>query len=162
MEGYEVLTFDDHKAGTVVGQEGQFLIVEHGSIFKHRRPVPDTFATLDEDAEVVRLTVSKEILESAPELHDGTLDTAAAAAHYGLAEGDVAPETLGYGRVTPDDPAASAETDLLATGELSTPAERATLHGQLAPGQGRNDRGLASPGVNGGDRGRDYERSSPD
>ena len=79
MEGYEVLTFDDQKAGTVVGREGQFLIVEHGSIFKHRRPVPDTFATTDEDAQVVRLTVSKEILETAPEVRDGRLDAAAAA-----------------------------------------------------------------------------------
>ena len=162
MEGYEVLTFDDHKAGTVVGREGQFLIVEHGSIFKHRRPVPDTFATVDDDAQVVRLTVSKEILETAPDVHDRTLDLTAAAAHYGLAEGDVAPETLGYGRVAPGDPATSAETELLSTGELSTPAERATLHGHLGPGQGRNDRGLASPGITGGDRRRDYDPSSGD
>jgi hypothetical protein len=162
MEGYEVLTFDDQKAGTVVGREGQFLIVEHGSIFKHRRPVPETFATTDEDAHVVRLTVSKAILESAPEVHDGEFDTHAAAAHYGLADGEAAPETLGYGRLAPGDPATSAETELLATGELSTPAERATLHGHLGPGQGRNDRGLASPGMTGGDRRRDFERSSRD
>ena len=162
MKGYEVLTFDDHKAGTVVGHDGQFLIVEHGSIFKHRRPVPDTFATLDEDAEVVRLTVSKEILETAPEVQDGTLDVDAAAAHYGLAEGDAAPETLGYGRIAPDDPATSAETELLGSGELSTPAERAGVHGHIEPGQGRNDRGQASPGVTGGDRRRDYERSTGD
>lgn len=162
MEGYEVITFDDQKAGTVVGREGQFLIVEHGSIFKHRRPVPDTFATVDEDANVVRLTVSKEILETAPELHDDELDVGAAAAHYGLAEGDAHPETLGYGRVAPTDPATSAETERLATGELTGPAERATMHGHLGPGQGRNDRGLASPGITGGDRGRDFERSTGD
>ena len=162
MEGYDVLTFDDHKAGTVVGREGQFLIVEHGSIFKHRRPVPETFATLDEDAHAVRLTVSKEILETAPEVDDGTFDATAAAAHYGLAEGEVAPETLGYGRIEPDDPATAAETEQLADGELSGPAERATLHGHLGPGQGPNDRGLASPGVTGGDRQRDYERTSGD
>ena len=159
MEGYEVLTFDDQKAGTVVGREGQFLIVEHGSIFKHRRPVPDTFATTDEDAQVVRLTVSKEILETAPEVHDGKLEAAAAAAHYGLADAEVAPETLGYGRLAPGDPATSAETVLLATGELSTPEERAGLHGHLGPGQGRNDHGLASPGITGGDRRRDFEPS---
>jgi len=162
MEGYEVLTFDDHKAGTVVGHEGQFLIVEHGSIFKHRRPVPTTFATTDEEAQVVRLTVSKEILETAPELHDGELDVPAAAAHYGLAEGDVAPETLGYGRLAPGDPATSAETERLATGELTSPATRATTHGRLGPGQGRNDQGLASPGVTGGDRQRDFEPSADD
>jgi hypothetical protein len=140
-------------------REGRFLIVEHGSIFKHRRPVPDTFATTDEDAKVVRLTVSKEILETAPEVHDGAFDIGAAAMHYGLAEAEMAPETLGYGRVGPEDPATSSETELLATGELSTPAERAELHGHLGPGQGPNDRGLASPGVTGGDRQRDFERS---
>lgn len=162
MEGYEALTFDDHKAGTVVGREGQFLILEHGAIFKHRRPVPQSFATTDDEAQVVRLTVSKQILETAPELHDGRVDVPAAAAHYGLAEGDAAPETLGYGRVEPGDPATSAETTLQATGELTTPEERATLHGHLGPGQGRNDRGLSSPGVTGGDRRRDFERSADD
>jgi hypothetical protein len=160
MEGYEALSFDDQKAGTVVGREGQFLILEHGAIFKHRRPVPQSFATPDDDAHVVRLTVSREILETAPELQDGRVDIAAAAAHYGLAEGDAAPETLGYGRIEPSDPATSAEAELLATGELTAPAERATLHGHLGPGQGRNDRGLASPGITGGDRRRDFDRSN--
>ncbi len=110
----------------------------------------------------MRLTVSKQILETAPEVHDDHVDIAAAAAHYGLAEGDVAPETLGYGRIEPGDPATSAETERQATGELTTPAERATLHGHLGPGQGRNDRGPASPGITGGDRRRDYERTADD
>jgi hypothetical protein len=162
MEGYEVLTFDDQKAGTVVGREGQFLILEHGAIFKHRRPVPETFATADDEAQVVRLTVSKQILETAPEVHDDRVDVPAAAAHYGLAEGDVAPETLGYGRIEPGDPATAAETERHAAGELSTPAERASLHGHLGPGQGRNDRGPASPGITGGDRRRDFDRSDGD
>jgi hypothetical protein len=133
MDGYEVLTFDDHKAGTVVAREGRFLIVEHGSIFKHRRPVPDTFATTDEDAKVVRLTVSKEILETAPEVHDGAFDIGAAAMHYGLAEAEMAPETLGYGRVGPEDPATSSETTAAshrqgspaATGSVTSSARRA-------------------------------------
>ena len=59
-------------------------------------------------------------------------------------------------------PATSAETERQATGELTTPAERATLHGHLGPGQGRNDRGPASPGITGGDRRRDYERTADD
>jgi hypothetical protein len=162
MQGYEALTFDDEKAGTVVGQEGQYLIVEHGAIFKHRRPVPQAFATLDDDAGVVRLTVSKAILESAPEVQDGSLDVEAAAAHYGLAEGDAAPETLGYGVVEPGDPAVGAETEGLARGELTATAERAAQQGRLGPGEGPNDRGPASPGITGGDRNRDYERSTGD
>ena len=32
MEGYEALAFDDEKTGTVVGREGQYLIVEHGTL----------------------------------------------------------------------------------------------------------------------------------
>ena len=76
--------------------------------------------------------------------------------------GTFAPETLGYGRIEPGDPATSAETERQATGELTTPAERATLHGHLGPGQGRNDRGPASPGITGGDRRRDYERTADD
>jgi hypothetical protein len=162
MEGYEALTFDDQKAGTVVGREGHFLIVEHGSIFKHRRPVPASFATTDDDAHVVRLTVSKQILETAPEVHDGELDIRAAAAHYGLAEGDVAPETLGYGRVEPEDPAISAETARLDAGDLPSPAERAAMHDHLGPGQGPFDHPQPSPGITGGDRARDAERAKRD
>lgn len=162
MEGYEVVTVDDHKAGTVVGHDGQFVIVQHGSIFKHRRPVPDSFTTVDSEASVVRLSVSKQILETAPEVKDDSFDHAAAAAHYGLAGGDPAPETLGYGRVAPGDPATSSESQAFADGELPTTAERAEIGGHLGPGEGTNDRPLASPGVTGGDRARDYERSTGD
>jgi hypothetical protein len=99
MDGYDVVTFDDHKVGHAVGRSGRFLVVEHGAIFKHRRPVPETFATVDDEARIVRLTVSRNILESAPELQDGSLDETAAAEHYGLAGGYEQPETLGYGRI---------------------------------------------------------------
>ena len=85
MDGYDVLTFDDHKAGHVVGREGSFIVVEHGAIFKHRRPVPETFATVDDESRTVRLTISKDILETAPEIRDAGLDEQAAAQHYGLA-----------------------------------------------------------------------------
>ena len=91
MEGYDVITFDDEKAGTVVGRQGPFLIVEHGAIFKHRRPLPDTFATVDDEGQVVRATVSKDVLESAPQLEDDAVDERAAAEYYGI-EGDLFPE----------------------------------------------------------------------
>jgi len=138
MEGYEVITFDDEKAGTVVGRQGQFLIVEHGSIFKHRRPLPDTFATVDDDAGVVRATVSKDVLESAPQLEDDTVDERAAAEHYGL-------ETASDGLPDEDTPLSA---------ERAAIEERAEQHGRLAPGEGPNDE-LASPGITGGDRRRD-------
>ena len=140
MDGYDVVTFDEQKAGHVVGRSGPYLVVEHGALFKHRRPVPETFAAVDEDARVVRLTVSKEILESAPEVRDGEVDEAAAAAHYGLAESPA-----------PDDdrldgmPSSRDELEL---------AERAERMDHLGRGQGPDD-SIPSPGVTGGDRRRD-------
>jgi hypothetical protein len=154
MEGFEAITFGDEKAGTVVGREGQFLIVEHGAIFKHRRPVPDTFATVDEEAGVVRLTVSKDILESAPEVKE-SVDERAAAEHYGLAEGFTAPETEGYGLLEADDPAFSAEREGADHGVEPAAERRAAALGRLAAGQGANDGGPPSPAVTGGDRRRD-------
>jgi hypothetical protein len=154
MQGFEAITFGDEHAGTVVGREGQFLIVEQGTIFKHRRPVPETFATVDESAGVVRLTVSKHILESAPEAKPG-VDEVAAAEHYGLADGFAAPETEGYGVLDADDPAFSADRDAADQG-LETAAERrAAALGRLGAGLGANDAGPPSPGVTGGDRRRD-------
>jgi hypothetical protein len=37
MEGYDVVTIDDKKMGTVVEEPGDFLIVEHGMLRKSRR-----------------------------------------------------------------------------------------------------------------------------
>lgn len=155
MDGYDVITFDDEKAGTVVGRDGQFLIVEHGSIFKHRRPLPDAFATPDDEARLVRATVSRKVLESAPELHDGELDQQAAAEHYGLATGFEAPETGGWGELTPDDPAVSAEQMEAETWLTPSSQERAGTRRHLERGTGPNDEGPPSPGITGGDRRRD-------
>ena len=43
MEGYEVITFDDEKVGTVAGESGDFLIVEHGLVLKSKRAVLDHY-----------------------------------------------------------------------------------------------------------------------
>ena len=158
MDGYDVLTFDDHKAGHVVGREGAFIVVEHGSIFKHRRPVPETFATVDDDARTVRLSISKDILETAPEIRDTGVDERAAAEHYGLAGGFEAPETLGEGVIDDSETALSAEREELARTGESASLQRARRLGHEAPGQGPNDQPLPSPGIAGGDRRRDAER----
>ena len=68
MEGYDVLTFDGDKAGTIVGREGEYLVVEQGAIFKHHRLLPEIFATVDDAERVVRTTLSRELLDGAPEL----------------------------------------------------------------------------------------------
>ena len=50
MEGYEVVTVDEHKVGKVVGESGDFLIVEQGALLKSKHALPREFAHVD-DAE---------------------------------------------------------------------------------------------------------------
>lgn len=66
MEGFDVLTFDGEKAGKVVGRQGDYLLVQQGAIFKHRRGLPAVCATVDESERVVRTTLSRSLIESAP------------------------------------------------------------------------------------------------
>jgi nucleotide-binding universal stress UspA family protein len=85
MEGYDVVTAEDEKVGTVVGESGDYLIVEHGLIRKSKRALPRQFAHFDDDERQVRITVGKETFLDSPEL-DGELDERAVAEHYGLAQ----------------------------------------------------------------------------
>ena len=103
MEGFEVVTSDDSKLGHVIEVRDQHLIVEHGLLKKTKHAVPETFAHTSDDEQIVRLSVSKEIVESSPKLENGSIDTQAVAEHFGLAEGTPAPETEGYGEFLPDD-----------------------------------------------------------
>ena len=123
MEGFDVVTSDDHKIGHVVRKDGDLLIVEHGTIFKARHALPDTFVRVDEEEGVVRTTLSKHLIESSPKVGDD-LDRRAIAAHYGLAEGAVAPETVGYGALNPDDPAISADQQAQRLGVPTAEEER--------------------------------------
>jgi hypothetical protein len=136
MEGYEVITSDEQKAGRVVEVRGDNLIVEHGLLRKTRHAVPKAFADADESEHVVRLTITNELLEASPKLEEGgSVDERAVAQHYGLAAGEPAPETKGYGELTPDDPALSAEQEELRTGVEPAPAQRARIReGESEPG----------------------------
>ena len=125
MEGFEVVTSDDCKIGHVVAVENGHLIIEHGLLKKTKHAVPDTFAYPDESEQTVRLSVSKEIVESSPKLDNGTIDTQAVAEHFGLAEGTPAPDTEGYGEVLPDDPARTADQDLMRAGQEPADQQRA-------------------------------------
>src|SRR4051812_27669165 len=115
MEGYEVISSDDRKLGHVVGEKGDNVIVEHGLLRKTRQAIPKPFLHADESEEVVRASVPSEIVESSPKIEDDRVDEGEVARHYGLAGGDPAPETQGYGEVVPDDPARSAEQEGLRT-----------------------------------------------
>ena len=94
---------------------------------KTRHAVPETFAYADDGEQTVRLSVSKEIVESSPKLENGSIDTQAVAEHFGLAEGSAAPETEGYGELLPDDPARSADQDALRAGREPADQERAEI-----------------------------------
>src|SRR6266480_4353500 len=140
MEGFEVVTSDDCKIGHVVAVENGHLIIEHGLLKKTKHAVPETFAYPDESEQTVRLSVSKEIVESSPKLDNGSIDTQAVAEHFGLAEGTPAPETEGYGELLPDDPAVSADQDAFRAGREPADKERAEIReGGLEPERDKAD-----------------------
>jgi len=124
VEGYDVITSDEHKLGHVVGTMGDNVVVEHGTLRKTKHAVPKTFAHVDDGEKLVRLTVSKEIVEESPKLNGDEPDERAIAEHYGLAAGYDAPETEGDGELLPDDPAWSAEEQELRTGLPTAEQER--------------------------------------
>ncbi|TMM20762.1 MAG: DUF2171 domain-containing protein [Actinobacteria bacterium] len=126
MEGYEVVTSDGRNVGRVAEVRGENVIVEHGLLRKKRHAIPSAFVHTDDDERVVRLTVSRELVESSPVVEDRP-DAKAIAEHYGLAAGERAPETHGDGELLPDDPARSAEQEELRTGVEPAAAQRARI-----------------------------------
>jgi hypothetical protein len=150
MKGYDVRTVDGDKVGHVVDTDGDFLIVEHG-LLKSKHALPQVFADVDAGEEVVRTTLSKDLIYDSPKLHDGDLDRTAIAEHYGLAEGFTDPPTRGLGDLEPDDPARTAEEDALRAG-MDPVQERVNIRKGSAPGEGPFDEAPPSPGVQGGDR----------
>src|SRR4029078_12217540 len=105
MDGYEVIGSDDGKLGHVVQVDGDFLIAEEGTLRKKRHAIPKAFAHPDDGEQVVRLTISKELVEDSPTFKEGEeLDRQATAAHYGLAGGDANPQAEGTGAGTSQQP----------------------------------------------------------
>jgi hypothetical protein len=125
MEGYDVVTIDDEKVGTVAAESGDYLIVEHGLIRKSKHALPRQLAHVDPEGQQVRITVGKEVFFDSPEL-DGDLDERAVNEHYGLAPSD-SPGTQGYGVTDPGDPARSSEEQAQRDGVEPTEAERARI-----------------------------------
>ena len=139
MEGYKVVSADEKEVGEVVGRLGDSVVIEHGLLRKKKHALPLAFASADDDAQVVRTTLSKEMIESSPEVHDLDVDEAQIAVYYGLAEPEDDTATEGYDEVR------AAEE------------ERAAIREEVSSGEGPLDRG-SSPGITGGDRYRDAER----
>ena len=144
MEGYDVITSDEHKLGHVVGTMGDNLVVEHGMLHQTKHTVPKAFAHVDEGEHVVRLTISKQIVEEAPKVNGDELDERAVAEHYGLASGFEAPETEGYGELLPDDPGRTAEDDARRAGIPTATEERLDVRTGDDPAL---DQGTTSPGL---------------
>jgi hypothetical protein len=96
MKGYDVLTTDDDKIGRVVDVDGDYLIVESGKLKKSRHALPKAFAHPADAEQIVRVTVSKQLVSDSPKV-DGSFDLQAVARHYGLAGGYEHPETEGDG-----------------------------------------------------------------
>ena len=136
MEGFEVIGTDEHKVGHVVAAEGDLLIVEAGMLRKTRHAIPTVFAHSDEDERVVRLTISKELVDTSPAVEDHDVDRQAVMEHYGLAEGYEAPETEGLGELMPDDPGRSAEQEGRRSGVEPAPERRARIR------EGESDAGV--------------------
>ncbi|HEX7255827.1 MAG TPA: hypothetical protein VF236_07860 [Gaiellaceae bacterium] len=76
---------DDKRWGTVVGEEGDYVVVEHGTLRKHRYAVPKSSVEVDEGAREVRTTLSGELIGESPKVDDG-LDRDALARHYGVGD----------------------------------------------------------------------------
>jgi hypothetical protein len=156
VEGFHVITSDDCKLGEVAAIDGDYLIIEHGTLRKTRHAVPQTFAHADESERVVRLSVSKDIVCGSPKVN-GEVDRQAIAQHYGLADAFAAPETEGYGDMLPDDPARSAQEEEIRQGMEPADQQRAALReGGMEAGAGAHDSG-ESPALL-GDRLKDAER----
>jgi hypothetical protein len=145
MDDFEVIDNDNHNVGHVVGEEADSIIVERGHLRKHRHAVPRTFVVVDEDARVVRTTVSKELIEDSPEVNDDGVDERAIAAYYGLAGGYEQPDTLGYGEVAADETAISADLQTRRAGIIPPEEKRARMREGLDDTYGPPGRQLIPP-----------------
>jgi hypothetical protein len=84
MEGYDFITLvDDKHWGTVVERQGDYVIVEHGTLRKHRYAVPESTVEVDHDAKQARTTLSGEMISESPKV-DKDFDGHAVGLHYGI------------------------------------------------------------------------------
>lgn len=72
MEDYDVVDIDDSKVGHTVGRHDGYLIIESGTLRKTKHAVPADAAHVDENENVVRLTISKSMVEEGPTIDDET------------------------------------------------------------------------------------------
>jgi hypothetical protein len=105
------VTSDDEKIGVVVEDVGEYLIVEHGHVRKTRHALPKAFAHPVDAEQLVRVTVSRDVIAESPKVTDDGFDEHDVGRHYGLASAYDEPETHGRGELLPDDPAESSTVE---------------------------------------------------
>lgn len=126
MIGWDVVTSDGGKIGHVVGEHGEYLIVEHGTLRHQKHAVPKTYATPLED-EKVCVSISKEMLHESPKVN-GEVDERMVAEFWGLAPAGEEPPTEGYGDVVSDaDPAWTADQAAASAGLEPAEQQRAEM-----------------------------------
>jgi hypothetical protein len=115
MQGYNVVTSDDHKIGHVVDERDECVIVEHGHVFKTRQAIPRDFVSGDDAEQVVHATITKDIFEDGPKVTDDW-SCDATLRHFGLVGSFAEPETEDYDETAPagDSPATGADDSAVA------------------------------------------------
>jgi hypothetical protein len=83
VQGYDVVTSDDHKIGTVVDVRDDCLIVEHGHVFKAKHAIPKAFTSIDDDERIVHATITKDVFTDGPKVTD-EWDCSLVLRHYGV------------------------------------------------------------------------------
>jgi hypothetical protein len=84
MIGYDVISVaDDERLGTVVGEEGDYIVFEHGRLRKQHHAIPKTAVEVDAESRQIRTSLSKALIEDSPLVEEGGLDNEALARHYG-------------------------------------------------------------------------------
>ena len=148
MKGYDVRTIDGDKIGHVVDTDGDFLIVEHG-LLKSKHALPMVFAEVDADEQVVRTTLSKDLIHHSPKVNGEHRPHGDRRALRAGRRASTDPPTRGLGDLEPDDPAWAADEPL---------HDRIEMRKEVTAGNGPFDEPPSSPGVTGGDRRRDFPK----
>jgi hypothetical protein len=87
MEGYDVISVaDDKKIGTVIREEGDYVVFEHGTLRKQHHAIPSTTIEVVDDENEVRTTLSKDLIESSPKVDDDGIDLEELGRHYGTTD----------------------------------------------------------------------------
>lgn len=121
MDEYDFITaVDDKQWGKVVGRQDGFVIVEHGTLRKHRYAVPEEAVEVDDESKEVRTSLSGELIGESPKVDDG-FDRDAIARHYGLVD-----TSIEYASAA-DDPARGPEYLQQRVGVETSVEERARI-----------------------------------